>query len=148
MSVREVKDSKGELLAIIVRWWFQQPGVTFFTEACHTQQLAFMGRKAGETVEAHCHREIPREISKTQEVLMIKRGKLKLSLFDGERRLVHSCPLETGDVVALINGGHSLEFLEDTDLIEVKQGPYLGKDDKVLYGNSENKVEQRTQEPL
>lgn len=41
--------------------------------------------------------------------------------------------LEQGDTIALIRGGHELEMDEDCKFIEVKQGPYDEKTDKVRF---------------
>ena len=38
-----------------------------------------------------------------------------------------------GDTIILLAGGHGFNILEDTKMIEVKQGPYLSQaEDKVL----------------
>ena len=41
--------------------------------------------------------------------------------------------LYQGDVVLLAYGGHGLEMLEDSEMIEVKQGPYAGEMDKIRF---------------
>ena len=41
--------------------------------------------------------------------------------------------LNQGDVVLLAYGGHGFEMLEDSEMIEVKQGPYAGDMDKVRF---------------
>ena len=41
--------------------------------------------------------------------------------------------LKSGDVILLVSGGHDFEMLEDTEMIEVKQGPYAGEDDKECF---------------
>ena len=42
--------------------------------------------------------------------------------------------LKAGDSLLLTGGGHGFDVLEECQLIEVKQGPYLGMDDKVKFG--------------
>ena len=44
--------------------------------------------------------------------------------------------LEAGDVVLLIEGGHGFEVMEDVEMIEVKQGPYAGEQDKTRFKDS------------
>ena len=41
--------------------------------------------------------------------------------------------LEAGDVALLIEGGHGFEVIEDVEMIEVKQGPYAGEQDKTRF---------------
>ena len=41
--------------------------------------------------------------------------------------------LQTGDVILLASGGHGFTMLEETEMIEVKQGPYAGEKDKTRF---------------
>jgi len=38
-----------------------------------------------------------------------------------------------GDVILLASGGHGFTMLEPTEMIEVKQGPYVGESDKTRF---------------
>ena len=133
MGIKEIKTVDGQLLALIVSWWFKQPGTWFATSADQPLQLGFLNRSKGEIIEAHTHREIPREVLRTQEILVIRKGRLLLSIFAEDRRLVVTEQLEAGDVVMLVSGGHSIEFLDDTEIVECKQGPHHWED-KISYG--------------
>jgi len=46
---------------------------------------------------------------------------------------IESRELNTGDVILLMTGGHGFEMLEETEMIEVKQGPYAGDQDKTRF---------------
>jgi hypothetical protein len=41
--------------------------------------------------------------------------------------------VDCGDVILLAYGGHGFEMLEPTEMIEVKQGPYAGDNDKTRF---------------
>jgi hypothetical protein len=41
--------------------------------------------------------------------------------------------LETGDIILLVAGGHGFRCLEDTVLLEIKQGPYTGLVEKEAF---------------
>ena len=41
--------------------------------------------------------------------------------------------LKAGDVAVLFSGGHGFEILEDTLMLEIKQGPYAGTKDKETF---------------
>ena len=41
--------------------------------------------------------------------------------------------LGPGDVIILMSGGHGFEVLEDLNMVEVKQGPYVGDADKTRF---------------
>lgn len=123
----------GELLALIVRNEFSKPGVTFFTPHDLSQQLAYMHHPAGKVIEPHFHNPVSRTIAYTQETLVIKRGRIRVDFFDDCQNFFDSRVLGEGDVILLIKGGHGFEILEDIEMIEVKQGPYAGEQDKIRF---------------
>ena len=69
----------------------------------------------------------------TQEVLFIRRGKCRIDLYDTAGNHLDARELEAGDIILLAHGGHGIEVLEDIEFIEIKQGPYLGAEDKAHY---------------
>ena len=133
----EIIKNKDDILAIIIYGDFCREGVNFFTPDDFPQQIGSLSHKAGKIIEPHIHKAIKREIYLTQEVLMLKKGKIKVDFYDSERNYFASRILRSNDVISLTGGGHGFEVLEDADIIEVKQGPYLGKDDKTLLKNIE-----------
>jgi mannose-6-phosphate isomerase-like protein (cupin superfamily) len=123
----------GRLLAVIVTSDFQERGITFFTPDELSQQLAYMHHPPGKKIEPHVHTPATREVLLTQETLFIKRGKLRVDFFDEQQTYLESRVLQTGDVILLVQGGHGFEVLEELEMFEVKQGPYLGSDDKTHF---------------
>jgi mannose-6-phosphate isomerase-like protein (cupin superfamily) len=123
----------GELLALIVRDDYAKPGVTFFTPGDLSQQLAYMRHPAGKVIAPHVHNPVPRSVAYTQETLFIKRGRLRVDFFDAQQAWLASRELKAGDVILLIKGGHGFEVLEEIEMIEVKQGPYAGEEDKTCF---------------
>jgi mannose-6-phosphate isomerase-like protein (cupin superfamily) len=124
---------KSELLAIIVRNDFAGDGVHFFTPDEFSQQLAYMRHPRGKLIEPHMHNVVPRNITYTQEVLIIKRGKLRVDFYDRSKVYLESRILNAGDIILLAAGGHGFEVLEELEMIEVKQGPYTGDQDKTRF---------------
>lgn len=122
-----------KLIAIIVRAGFHREGIEFFTPDEYSQQLAYMNRPAGYKIAPHVHSNIQREVFYTQEVLFIKKGRMKIDFYNEDRDYIESSILETGDVILLAAGGHGLEMLEGTEIIEVKQGPHVGDKDKIRF---------------
>jgi hypothetical protein len=127
-----VKDGT-DILAIIIRREYSTEGLKFFTPDEFSQQLAYMYHKKGKKIEPHAHNVVRREISFTQEVLFLKRGKLKVDLYGNDKSLISSVVLVEGDVILLAGGGHGFEAVEDIEMIEVKQGPYSGDLDKTYF---------------
>ena len=123
----------GQLLAIIISHRFNEPGIHFFTPNELSQQLAYMKHPAGKVIDPHVHNPLPREVHYTQEVLFIKKGKIRVDFYSNQQVYIESRILETGDVILLATGGHGFEMLEETEMIEVKQGPYAGEEDKTRF---------------
>lgn len=119
-----------EPIALVVRAEFDEPGIRFFTPDSFSQQVAVMRHPAGHRIRAHKHNLVARQILYTQEVLFVRRGKVRVNLFSSAGEPLGSRILEDGDLILLCGGGHSLEMLEETTMIEVKQGPYAGDGDK------------------
>jgi hypothetical protein len=66
-------------------------------------------------------------------VLFIKSGKVRVDFYSTEQEYITSRILYKGDVILLANGGHGFKMLEQSEIIEVKQGPYCGEMDKVRF---------------
>jgi hypothetical protein len=130
-----IKACSGDtLLALIIRSSFQAEGILFFTPDTFSQQLGYMNRPEGYIIPPHDHKAVPRTIEWTQEVLFIKSGKVRLDLYEPHTRTyLESHTLDAGDVVLLAHGGHGFAMLEQSEIIEVKQGPYAGEQDKERF---------------
>ena len=122
-----------QIIAIIIYNEFNKEGIEFFTPGDFSQQLGYMKRKKGYAIQEHIHILQPREIKYTQETLFVRRGRVRVNLYSDDKKYITSRELKTGDAILLASGGHGLEFLEETELIEVKQGPYYGDKDKVWF---------------
>ncbi len=128
-----------QLYSIILRSDFQTEGIKFFTDNSYSQQLGYMKRDNGFIIPPHRHKSVERKVLLTQEVLFIKSGKLRVDFYNDSQVYIQSRILNKGDVVLLALGGHGFEMLEDSEIIEVKQGPYFGEEDKVRFEQVENK---------
>ncbi len=123
-----------QILAVIILSSFSQEGIHFLTPDSFSQQLGYMKRPEGYTIAPHDHNPVERTIEWTQEVLFIKSGTVRLDLYAPEtRQYLESHILHAGDVVLLAHGGHGLTMLEESEIIEVKQGPYAGEADKTRF---------------
>lgn len=123
----------GSTLAIIVSHSYENEGLHFFTPGEFSQQLAYMKHPAGKIIDPHMHNVVKREVLFTNEVLIIKRGRVRIDFFDNHEAYLRSRILETGDVILLVTGGHGFEVLEESELFEVKQGPFAGDLDKIKF---------------
>jgi hypothetical protein len=121
------------LLSIIIRSSFEQDGIEFFTPDDFSQQLAYMKRPKNYSIAPHFHNPIPREVVYTEEVLFVKSGKVRVDFYDDQCKYFESKILNRGDVILLSHGGHGLKMIEQSEIIEVKQGPYLQDKDKTRF---------------
>ena len=124
---------EGQVLAIIVRHDYAKPGISFFTPDDYSQQLAFMSHPKGKVIQPHVHNAVKREVLYTKEVLVLRKGRLRVDFYTEERDYVSSSTLEGGDVILLALGGHGFEVLEDVEMFEIEQGPYAGEGDKTRF---------------
>jgi hypothetical protein len=124
---------KNLLLSIIIRAQYKNTGIHFFTDNIDSQQLGYMNRPSDYEIPPHRHNLIPREIHLTQEVLIIKSGKIRVDFYSNDQIYIESRILYTGDIILLSDGGHGFQMLEDSEIFEVKQGPYCGDQDKVRF---------------
>jgi hypothetical protein len=122
-----------DLYSIVLRGSYKNESVSFFTPENFSQQLGYIPHAKGDLVKPHEHRLQQRITHNTQEVLVVTKGRVKVNFYDGDHRPVFSEILNTGDIILLCSGGHGFEFLEDTIMIEVKQGPYSGDHDKLTF---------------
>ncbi len=122
-----------EPIALIIKAGYDEPGTHFFTPPNFSQQVAFIRHEAGKRIAPHVHNIVSRQVLFTQEVLLIRKGKVKVVLYSSSKEFITERVLESGDLILLAGGGHSFEMIEQTSLIEVKQGPYAGENDKTRF---------------
>lgn len=126
---------KDDLLAIIIDHTYNEPGISFFTPNELSQQVAYMQHSKGHIIEPHVHNIVKREVNYTQEVLVIRKGKLRVDFYNFEHEYIESQILSSGDIILLVSGGHGFEILEDLEMFEIKQGPYTGDADKTRFSS-------------
>ena len=130
--IREIKN-QDKLLAIVIPNNYHHEGLNFLTPDSLSQQLAYMSYPKGKVIQSHIHNKITRTITDTLEVLYLKKGKLLVRFYDDNKKFIKKLTLKSGDLILLISGGHGFEVLEEIEMFEIKQGPYLGELDKVKF---------------
>jgi len=123
----------GSILAMILRANYQSEGIKFFTPNDFSQQLGYMNRPKGYKIPPHMHSKVVRNVEFTNEVLLIKSGKVRVDFYDENKTYFQSEILNKGDVILLVKGGHGFEMIEKSEIIEIKQGPYIEYKDKTRF---------------
>jgi hypothetical protein len=131
-AITEIRH-RGELFALILSGNFQEPGIHFFTPDNFSQQLAFMRHPTGKVIQPHVHNPVVREVHYTLEVLVLRKGRLRVDFYDNNRAYLESRILNAGDTILLATGGHGFEVLEEIEMLEIKQGPFVGERDKTRF---------------
>lgn len=125
----QIKDND-RIIAIIIRANDHSDGIVFFTPGNFSQQLGYMNRPKDYVIPPHVHNLVERKVDMTQEVLIVRSGKVRVDFYDDGRNYLESRIIQTGDIILLAHGGHGFKMLEPTEMVEVKQGPYCGEQDK------------------
>ena len=112
------------LFAIVIRGDFGEEGVNFVTPKENPLQLGVIQHEKGTIIKPHIHKNVKKTIEQVQEVLYIVYGKIRAEFFNDEGTSLGDVILNQGDTILLIEGGHGFNMLENTKIIEVKQGPY------------------------
>lgn len=129
MSVIEVKEGDEVLARHIPATIAWKEGLGFFSQDKEYIQVGVWGYSAGKELKAHIHNEVVREVNWTQEVIFVRQGRVRANIFDTREKLVAQLEAGAGDILIMLRGGHGYDVLEEgTQVLEVKNGPYLGPD--------------------
>ncbi len=124
---------KDDALAYIIRSSFTPETTTFLTPPEFKQQVGYIVYPAGGEVARHAHINLERKLIGTSEVLIVKKGRCLIDIFNDDRELVATRELHPGDLMLMVGGGHGFRMLEETVFLEIKQGPYLGLEEKERF---------------
>ena len=123
----------GALLACIVRAEARTGETTFLTPPDYNFQVGLVVYPEGGQIAPHEHRPATRSVEGTFEVLLVREGRCEVDIYDRARRCVATRELRAGDLLLVVVGGHGFRMLEDTTLLEIKQGPYAGEGEKEQF---------------
>jgi len=129
----EIIAKDGVELCYVVRAGFQPQETQFITRPEHKQQVGFIKYPEGSRIARHVHLPLNRSLVGTSEAVLVRSGRCVLEVYTDTHELVATREIACGDLVLMVAGGHGFEVLEDTVLLEVKQGPYLGLDEKERF---------------
>jgi hypothetical protein len=132
-TLYDVVEADGKVLAYIVRADAAPAKTQFVTPNDTNFQVGFIVYPAGGEIQRHLHKKLRREITGTAEALLIRSGSCEVDIFSDQRELVRSATLRAGDLIVFLAGGHGFRLLEDCVMLEIKQGPYSGLDEKTRF---------------
>jgi len=131
--MKERIEHKGDLLAIIIKGDYVPEKTEFITPETFKQQVGFVVYDKDNEIQPHIHREMPRSLKGTSEVLILKKGHVRVDFYSQKKQYTESRELVPGDVLILVSGGHGFHFHEHSVFLEIKQGPYIGPQEKERF---------------
>jgi hypothetical protein len=129
----EIIESDGQPLTYLIRARMYPDETTFLTPPDFKQQVGFVVYPSGGEIPRHTHVPLKRQLVGTSEVIIVQQGRCILDVYSEDRKLVASRELGPGDLMLMVGGGHGFRMLERTVLLEIKQGPYTGLDEKERF---------------
>jgi len=102
-------------------------GLNFFSKDEEFIQLGAWKYNEGKELLAHVHNNVERKINRTYEVLYIVSGSIEATIYTIDNEKVETFTVNSGEILVLLESGHGYKILSDnTKVIEIKNGPYLG----------------------
>ena len=132
MKIKEIK-SDNQFIAFIIPRNYHDDGIQFITSPEFSLQLGLINKIKNSKVERHIHPSYERTIRQTMEFIILRKGKLSIDFYDNNKKYLESCNVLTGDSVLFASGGHSINFLEKSEIIELRVGPYNENYDKEFF---------------
>jgi len=117
---------KDKIISIIYRDSDWVEGLNFITPDNLFMQVGSWWYPKGKKLASHVHNDFDRVASRTQEMTYVKKGSMKVLLYDDDMNFLQDLILNEGDLAVFAYGGHGYEILEDnTQIIEAKNGPFV-----------------------
>ena len=132
MDIKYFYDENKNVMALLIPHDYHKEGITFVTKDEDYQQVAYMNHKEGHIILPHYHNHVERTIDLTSETLVIKKGVLEVTLYSNQKP-IHVFNISDGDILTLLSGGHGFKVLKEVEMVEIKQGPFLGPQDKTRF---------------
>jgi len=119
-----------KLICIVYRDSDWSRGLNFITPDELFIQVGSWWYPEGKNLQRHIHNKVPRMADRTMEMVYVRRGSMNLELTDDNGAYLQTIFLGEGDLGVLVSGGHGYTILEDdTQIIEAKNGPFIGVDE-------------------
>ena len=125
---------KKKMFALIVRGKYRKKkGITFFTEDKFNQQFGYIKHSKGYIIKPHLHKKRSTKINYTSEVILMLKGVMRVDFYNKNKKYLFSKTIKENDIIMLVHGGHGFKILKNTEMLEIKQGPYNLIKDKIKF---------------
>ena len=131
---------KKKLYAIIIKNKYRKKkGISFFSTPNLPQQFGYINQKTNHYILPHIHQKRKTKVLLTTEILLILKGILRVDFYTEKKKYLFSKKITKGDLIFLMHGAHGFKILKETQMIEVKQGPFKIAKDKEKFKNISDK---------
>lgn len=133
--MREIKKGNTILARQIYPNDFKR-GLNFFSQDEEFVQVGIWGHyEQDKELGKHFHNAFERSAMRTYEMIYVITGSLHVEIYDLDKLFVEEFELRQGEILILLECGHGYTVSsEDTTVLEVKNGPFMGVDtDKTLF---------------
>jgi hypothetical protein len=123
---REISDDRGVFVQIYDL--SELESTTFVTPAEFSFQVGFAVNNEEKRYEPHIHTRLERNVTGTAEFILVLSGEMVVDFIDESMNFCGDATLKANTAFLQLRGGHAIRTLPKTRFIELKQGPYMGRD--------------------
>ena len=136
--IQKISYKKRVLAMIVSEKKNFKSGVNFITPGRLPLQLGFINHKSKTFIQPHTHKNYLRKIKKTTEILLIRKGSLRVDFYSNKKYLFSKI-VNKNKILILLEGSHGFKILKNCSIIEIKQGPFSLALDKERF----NKIDEK-----
>jgi|TARA_Y100000389_G_scaffold204238_1_gene255774 hypothetical protein len=103
-------------------------GLTFLSQDERFIQFGTWNYKKGQLLDAHFHNTFDRTSNITQEIVIVLKGSLSCKLYNKNKDLIDELIVRENQFIVQYSLVHEYMVIEDSIVLEVKNGPYFGPD--------------------
>jgi cupin fold WbuC family metalloprotein len=115
-----------EVISILVDLQDAKEGLDFFSTDNDFIQVGSWNYKKGKVLPLHFHNKFERTSERTAECVFVLSGKVECKLYSEEGEFIETVLIESGQLIIQLSQAHEYTILEDSIVLEVKNGPYFG----------------------
>lgn len=103
--------------------------INFISDDDHLIQIGIWNEyKKDHNLVAHAHLSVHRQTLFTHEMFYVESGSIRAYIYDNNNKPIMKLDMLPGDILVQLSGGHTFDVLEEgTTVIEVKNGPFMGR---------------------
>ena len=115
-----------EIICIIANLEDAKDGLDFLSHDEDFIQVGTWNYKKGQVLPLHYHNEFERTALRTSECVFVFKGKIECNLHSEDGEFIETIIVNAGEFIINLSQAHESKILEDTIVLEVKNGPYFG----------------------